>query len=393
MNGDMEGGPSENIFPITEKWTVVSPLKKAEGVRRIIMEMNLFDPERSTGRNGKVHFPVIFENNSERTEFMKRAYESCAEVSLIEGVGLTVPRDKFMTPKERVMDILRDQMDSEKIELIPWKYERIGDCCVLRLPQELKEHHSTIAGAFKEVLNSRYVLNDASGISGEFRVPSMDVLIRAPDGNYEVIHREGNARFILDPRKVMFSSGNVDERTEFPERADKWIPPRIRSHKGDATSREVVIDMFSGIGYFSIPLAISQGVPRRIYSVEKNPVSYGYLKRNITLNRVDDIVIPVLGDNRGVPEKVKADRLIMGYVGGTIDFIPRAMELMRPEGAVVHFHDTIETEVGIEGCFKMISSMLDDEWRIILLTSRKIKSYAPRIDHVVVDLEFLPNNG
>ena len=60
---------------------------------------------------------------------------------------------------------------------------------------------------------------------------------------------------------------------------------------------ETIVDMFAGIGYFSIPMAV-HSKPAKIYSVEINPVSYSYLCQNTVLNKVEDIVEPILGDCR-----------------------------------------------------------------------------------------------
>ena len=76
---------------------------------------------------------------------------------------------------------------------------------------------------------------------------------------------------------------------------------------------EIVVDMFAGIGYFSIPMAV-HSKPEKIVSIEINPESFNYLKENLRLNRVEDIISPVLGDcSTAAPEGI-ADRVIMGYM-------------------------------------------------------------------------------
>ena len=73
--------------------------------------------------------------------------------------------------------------------------------------------------------------------------------------------------------RVMFSSGNVDERV------------RMSKLKIEG---ECVVDMFAGIGYFTLPIAKYTGAT--VQAWEKNPVAYDYLKKNIA----EIMICPVL---------------------------------------------------------------------------------------------------
>lgn len=65
----------------------------------------------------------------------------------------------------------------------------------------------------------------------------------------------------------MFASGNGTERMRFS---------KIHA------IGEVVVDMFAGIGYFTVPLA-KHGAPSIIHAIEKNPESFRFLNDNIGL--------------------------------------------------------------------------------------------------------------
>ena len=105
-------------------------------------------------------------------------------------------------------------------------------------------------------------------INGPKREPDVEILV---GDNTETIHRENHCFFKLDVAKMMWSKGNTTERK------------RIGTIVKDG---EIVVDMFAGIGYFSIPIAV-HSKPEKIYSIEINPVSYSYLKENIALNKSD----------------------------------------------------------------------------------------------------------
>ena len=102
---------------------------------------------------------------------------------------------------------------------------------------------------------------------------------------------------------------------------------------------ETVVDMFAGIRL----LHLAHGSPlaaQKVHGHELNPVAYGYLKRNITLNRVEDIVEPVHGDCSEVTPIGEADRVIMGYVGTTNRYLKAGLLALRP-GGIIHYHQTV----------------------------------------------------
>lgn len=370
-------------------FTLIVPKFHAEIVRSTIMEMGLFDPRRSIGRDDLVRFPIVFETEDAEIGLRSVLDDSRVEYRLEKGTEGTFERIISPTPYEEVVRRLKGIISEEDLSKIPAAYERIGDCLVLKLEDLEDSAARSIAKTYMEVLGSRYVLGDSSGISGEFREPDFEVLIPPEGGDHEVCHREGSVRYLLDPRRIMFSSGNTKERNRFPGRVGSLPPPPRLSEKSgsdDDSPKEITVDMFAGIGYFSLPLA-KGGVNGRIIAVEKNPISYHYLMKNIELNKLNKIIIPVLGDNRQVLPANIADRIIMGYVGGTIEFLPRALELSRPEGCIVHLHDTVGVERGISHLLEKARSMAEkDGMSLKLLDSRRVKSYAPRIDHVAMDL-------
>jgi tRNA wybutosine-synthesizing protein 2 len=384
----LAGGPGS--FP--KSLTLICPKHLGERIRSVIMELGLFDPDRSIGTDDMIHFPIRVEKTGDFDSLHRRIRDIEEEVELTGSTGNTKRRVGNMTPYEKVIENLKDKLDDVSLKLVPRTYELIGDCCILKVPGELRESFEVIGQEFKEVLRSRFVLNDTGGITGDLREPDFEVIVPPANGDYEVIHKEGEARYFLDPRKIMFSSGNIDERMFLPDRiADIRKPPRLVKMENVSPGGEVVVDMFAGIGYFTIPLALANQVDVTILAVEKNPTSDRYLRKNVEKNKLEKIIIPILGDNREVLPPGIADRIIMGYVGGTIGFLPRALELSRPEGCIIHLHDTVEIEKGIEDLFDRARSVsVRSGFNLELLGSRRVKSFAPRIDHVAIDVLAVP---
>ncbi len=269
------------------------------------------------------------------------------------------------TPFERVKKAV--DIPGTLKELLPSRWERIGDVLLIKLPSELLEYKDIIGAGYARVLEVKTVALQGD-IVGRTREPIIKV-IHGTDT--ETIHLENRVKFKHDIAKLMFSSGNIDER--------------IHMSKIDIRD-EIVVDMFAGIGYFCLPMAV-HGSPKNIYALEINPTALGYLKENCVLNDVGHIVRPWPGDNRDFTLDEKADRVVMGYLHDTWKYLPKALEFLGGEG-IIHFHTLVEEGDITEGVIMQLGkgSVGDAEIEDI----RNIKSYAPRIYHIVADIDINP---
>ena len=273
------------------------------------------------------------------------------------------------TPFNEIHEVLSDQIPRKILDRLPMKWEKVGDVCILRLDEDLSSYARKIGKGYAEVLQCKSVLVDCGGIVGDFRKPQVNLIYG--NENTETIHKENGIRYLLDPSKVMFSSGNMDERKRMSTISDEG---------------EVVVDMFAGIGYFSVPMAV-YSKPKRIVSCEINPVAYEYLCRNIQMNDVVDIIEPLCGDSLLIAPENIANRVLMGYVGDTHRFFQKAIHCLHDLRGLIHFHDTFPDDEVPEKpmeTLRSISSSLDRS--VELLRVVRVKSYAPGIGHYVFDI-------
>ncbi|MGA1866649.1 MAG: class I SAM-dependent methyltransferase, partial [Thermoplasmatota archaeon] len=332
--------PETGLYP--NSFTASIPMQEAERLRTILMDNDILDPERSIGRDEMVHFPVKLPEGRDMEWFIWLLEDMADQVLISEPGLMTTQRQRRRTPFQEIRSILETQLEPQEVQLLPDKWEMIGDCLVLKIDEGLLYSLDTVCRTYQEVLGARYTLVDMNGIHGELRKPEFMTATEPEDGNWNVVHTENGVRYMLDPRKIMFSSGNFEERTGIVEIIKNGPrPPGLEGTDGG----EVVVDMFAGIGYFSIPIALGCDV-KSVRSIEKDPVSYDYLTRNVEENRVNGKVIPFLGDNREVDPGAPADRVMMGYVGGTLEFLDRAVKLISRKGAIIHLHETVKVEDG-----------------------------------------------
>ena len=274
------------------------------------------------------------------------------------------------TPFEHIQQSLKTKISDKHLQLIPKKWEKIGDILIIKLAQELEKYQDIIGQIYSNELSCKSVLVDTGGIHNDFRTPIVKLIYGTQ--NTETKHFENGITYFIDPQKIMFSSGNLDERKRMATISNK---------------NEIVVDLFSGIGYFSLPLAV-YSKPKKIYSCEINPTSYNYLIKNIQENNVGENIEPLEGDCRNTAPENIANRVIMGYFHKTIDFFPKAIQCLKDQKGIIHYHDTIPEKKIPNDPIEKLTKIAETFNREIKLNHvQKVKSFAPGINHYVFDLK------
>ncbi len=248
-------------------------------------------------------------------------------------------------------------------------FDIIGDIAVLRLPDELLPYRKTIAeGVMRVQKNIKTVLMQASPVSGEFRLRKLEFLAGEP--KTQTVHKESGCLFKVDLAKVYFSPRLSYDRI----RIAKQVKPN-----------EIVTNLFAGVGCYSIIIA-RHSRASKIYSIDINPAAFEYMCENIRLNRVGDRVIPLLGDAREkVKEIEKADRVLMPLPEHAKDFLDTAVSALKEEGGIIHYYDFGEDPDPYSKALRTLKEKIPR--KIKVLGARKLRSYAPRCYHVVLDIE------
>jgi tRNA wybutosine-synthesizing protein 2 len=248
-------------------------------------------------------------------------------------------------------------------EILPASYQTLGNILLLKLlhPQAMK-NKKKIGSAILRIFPYVKTVCLQKGISGEFRQPEIEII--AGQKNTVTEHKELDCKFRLDVAKIMWSKGNHFER----QRLLKLVKPN-----------EIILDMFAGIGYWSVILAKHKKV-NRIIAIEKNPDSFDYLIENICLNKLLNVTA-IQNDcrNTELSKKVRPDRIIMGYFPDTIKFLPTALKLAK-KGITIHFHELTSNLEKLKSDIKIFKN-------IQIENIREVKEYSPSKKHYVLDLK------
>ena len=332
------------------------PSSEAAETIPALMEAGLVNRSAKISKSGSWRLIPIAENAAPKIREM--GYE------VVEGEAHSRARTP---PQERIRSALSGLPD-DVLSSLPMRWEYVGNIVIIKHFPGMEAHERSIGEAYAAELGAKTICVDMSGVSGELRIPDMKVIYGTET---EAVRRENGILYRFDVTKVMFSSGNIDERE--------------RMAKLDCTG-ELVVDMFAGIGYFTLPLAKFAN-PDRVIAIEKNLDSFEYLSSNIDENGVADIVTPVLGDNRNLHTEELADRVIMGYVQKTKEFIPYALRIIKP-GGVIHYHDTFYVKGHEEEIRRTFEDALGDRG-FEILGIKEVKSFAPSVSHYVADVRVL----
>lgn len=269
----------------------------------------------------------------------------------------------------RYREFLRSRLDgvvSTEV-VLPSGFHLVGHVALLHLDFDTMKYASEIGEKtleFDQRIQSVAVRTGPT--KGATRLPSYELV--AGSSNTITTHIEDGVMFRLDPLHLTFSGGNRRERMRLSDLVQDG---------------EKVVDMFSCVGQFA--LHIAKAADLDVTAIEINPDAYQFLVENITLNSLDDKVHAILGDCREVHPKKKADRVVMGYLHNTIEYLPSALDTLADEGGVIHMHMNVP-EPGLANITMSIYRICNDHGYSSEISKKHVKNYSPGVGHYVFDI-------
>jgi len=220
---------------------------------------------------------------------------------------------------------LSRSLSSRDLRKVYNSYDIVGKIAIIKLPRASPENAQNIAKAVLAIhKNVKTVLVQESPVVGRFRLRSLTHL--AGENKTSTIHKESGCLFSVDVAKCYFSPRLSHERMRIA---------------GIAKPKETVVNMFAGVGCFSIILA-KQANASKVFSIDVNPTAIRFMQENIRLNRVYDQIIPLLGDSKEIINRRlqrKADRVLMPLPEKAFEYLPYAVSALKASGGWIHYYD------------------------------------------------------
>jgi len=327
-----------------------------------------------------VLFPLLI--NVKKVNTLIEGLTNQINYEIVSAEGVAEVNYKYRSIDEVLVGTLPENV----LELVPKSYDIVGKIAIVEFDQinTIKNknvilYKKKIAEALVSVNKSvETVYEKLSEVKGEYRLKDLKVI--HGDDNPETIHKENNCFFKLDVKKVYFTPRLVFERK------------RISS--SNFKKRETIVDMFAGVGPFSIQIAKKQEV--KIFAFDVNPSAYKSITENIEMNKMKGEVIAhnmdikelLNRDNKlGNYLKHKIDRIIMNLPEQSINFLDVACFLMKKACGILHFYQFCEKPDSIKkGIAKLKTNLKDKGWHIEeILNSKVVKPFSPKSDLIVID--------
>jgi len=226
--------------------------------------------------------------------------------------------------KKSLLGQLSQFFSPEELSHVYGSFDIVGDIAIIRLSSASQKNAKKIAEAVMSVHgNVKTVLAQTSAVGGEFRTRRLTHL--AGENRANTVHKEYGCVFSVDLEKCYFSPRLRHER----KRIANLVKPG-----------EMVINMFAGVGCFSIMIAKNVN-SARVFSIDVNPTAVNLMQENVRLNRVYGRVIPLLGDAKTILERTlkgQADRVLMPLPEKALEYLPAAVSALKPSGGWIHVH-------------------------------------------------------
>ena len=252
----------------------------------------------------------------------------------------------------------------------------VGDIAILKLQDLSSADKKRVAKALmKEVRSVKCVYEQEGGIEGEFRLRRLKHLV----GEKRTLthHKENGCVFKVDVAKCYFSPRLSTERLRLA---------------GLVRPKECVLNMFAGVGPFSIEIAKKAGA--RVTSCEINEYACELHTQNNSLNKVADRVTVINADagelSRGGGRE-KYDRILMPHPSQADKYLPVALSLVKGRG-VIHYYRHIlgrDEEEASAALLKELRELLPPRFRF---ETRRVREVGPRWVEMVADVR-LPRAG
>ena len=270
-------------------------------------------------------------------------------------------------------EVLKDKLTPSELAALYAGFDVVGDIAVIKVPAALLPKKHIIGEALLASLkNLRTILLQTTPVEGEYRLRGLEVVAGEP--KFETIHKEHGCLYKVNLSTAYFTPRLSAERLRVAEMVKEG---------------EVVINMFAGVGPYSILIAKKVKVVK-VFSIDNNPDAYRYMVENIKLNKVEDKVVPLFGDAAEVIKsrlQQVAERVIMPLPEKALTYLPIAYKALKEGKGTIHYYEHVFYEKDEDPLQKAVEHVKGKaEFKFDVEYAGVVRDVGPRLVQVVLDL-------
>ena len=347
------------------------PKKQGENAIQILAKLKLLNRKLAPQTTGDMlHVPL---SRAPQPEEQKQLETALGRQNLSQ--------EKFpsLSPSIGSLEqVLAQQLPPSIVPLVSKSFDVIGDIAIIELSPTTEPFEKNIAEALMKVhKNVKTVYSKAGPITDNQRLRPLHHVLGA--ARTETVHKEQGCRFKIDISKAFFSPRLSSEH--------KRVAEQVRPS-------ECVVDMFAGVGPFSILIA-RRLEDVQVNAIDANPEAVELIRENTKMNRVQDRVRVWAGDARTIVKdnlQGIATRVIMNHPSQAREFLEPACETLRRDGGILHYYTFAEGLDSDSKARKELTNAIDSSfWTVESpVTTHKVRGVAPMKWQIAVDAKLQP---
>ncbi|NVM55068.1 MAG: class I SAM-dependent methyltransferase family protein [Candidatus Helarchaeota archaeon] len=347
-------------------WCILVQKKDGENLRQWLLSRSLLN--RDIKIESKDEF-LIFPLGRELNDGEKKNLIESFEIIRFEHRNMEL---KLSKKPKGLFGALESSIPENLHMYIPKSFDIIGQLAIIEIPEELESFEALIGSTLLNLHPSlKSIFKKLEPIKGDFRLRNLQLL--AGINNSETVHKENKCKYEMDIKKVYFSPRLVTEHARVCSLVKK---------------NEIILDMFAGIGPFSILIAKQKQA--QVFAVDINPAAIYYLERNSFLNKVENFVTPLEGNVRDVIKNYieqKFDRIIMNLPLKSCEFLDVASQVLKKDGIIHYYQFASESDFPTKVLDDLKNEIVGNGRKVEeILEIRKVRPYAPYIWQIGIDI-------
>lgn len=278
--------------------------------------------------------------------------------------------------KSAVLEAVEGLVGGEDLRKALKGVDIIGRIAVIKIPREWQEIRHQVGERILAKLGVDSVYMQTAPARHGDRVRGVEWL--AGKRSTVTVYSEHGCKFFVDIEKVYFSPRLSNERRRIAD---------LVAHG------ETVVNMFAGVGTFSIIIAKSKGA--KVFSIDNNPNAFELMIENVAQNRLNGKVIPILADARETVAELEgsAERILMPLPELAEAYLGDAVRMLRGEGWIhVYAHEKggNESDVVERAKVRMLKSA-GQFAEVIKCEGKAVRSIGRKSYQVVLDMQVKPH--